>query len=119
MNPTNPLPTLAGQTVTAIVNADSNGDGKTSLIEITGAISTLAYKAIVQLQGKNLQELGNEIISRPSPKQITQWVEEFAAANDWMNDDAEELLEDWMRYFAMGAGLVQRTIELRQDVKAA
>lgn len=111
-NVNNPIPALAGSIVTDIVQTDSNQDGNISLFEIGQTASKIGFKSVMQLQGQSLEDI-TAAFKNPTPETIARWVEDFAATNDWADQESEDLAEDWMRWFAAGGGLLQRTVALR------
>jgi hypothetical protein len=87
------LVTAFGELITAAAKLDSDKDGKIELTEIFSFVQTLVMK-VAGVYGsfpEAIKQL-NDVTS----EERTEFIDTFASEFELSNDDAEELIEEWL-----------------------
>jgi Glu-tRNA(Gln) amidotransferase subunit E-like FAD-binding protein len=106
-----PVVDFLGGTVTMVIDADTNNDGKTSLLEA----ARIAPSFIIRLFGvlSNLQAAGKEIKDL-TPTEIEELVRTLAKSLKLKKENANEVLQNWLEWTAQTVNLVEQTTKLRK-----
>jgi Glu-tRNA(Gln) amidotransferase subunit E-like FAD-binding protein len=106
-----PVVDFLGATVTAVIDADENNDGKVSLLEA----ARVAPSVMIRLFGlfQKLKAAGQEIKDL-TPDEIEDLIKTLGKALKLKKDDANEVLQKWFEWAAATVDLVEQTAKLRK-----
>ncbi len=101
-----PLVDFLGNTVSAISQADRNGDGKISFMEAVGIVPNIALRLFNIF--RHLQQSGAELRDL-NAVEVQQLVDTFGNALQLPVPYDDLLLHDWLRWLSAVVTLVERT----------
>ena len=106
-----PVVDFLGTTVSAVLDADANGDGKVSLLEA----ARVAPSVIFRIFGifNNLQKAGAEIKDLTADE-ISQLIATLGITLKLNKVDADLLLQEWLNWAAQTVILVDKTAKFRK-----
>ena len=104
-----PVAQFVGELVTAIASMDANQDGQISWLEILNKVQVIGFKAISTFTNTDLTMLKKELADLDN-EELKQLIEAFADKFKLSKQEAEWLIEDWLRHIADTAKLVGRTV---------
>lgn len=97
-----------GQLVTAVANIDGNGDGKISWIEILNKVQVIGLSALSIFPNVNLRVALAQLKDADAGER-DQLIAAFSEKFDLSNDQAEWIIEDWIKWLEDGFTLFKRT----------
>jgi hypothetical protein len=101
-----PLVDFLGNTVSAISQADRNGDGKISFMEAVGIVPNIALRLFNIF--RHLQQSGAELRDL-NAVEVQQLVDTFGNALQLPVPYDDLLIHDWLRWLSAVVTLVERT----------
>jgi len=100
---------LIGKLAGGLINIDANQDGKVSLLEGGNLVQTVVFQAIGLFSG-GTDELKQQLAEHWSNPEIREdWMTRLKNDFDIINDEAEELIEDWLDHVNQTITLIQKT----------
>lgn len=108
-----PIVGFVARTITDVVRIDDDQDGRVEGAEILSFSWKRSQDAFATFRGWNLKEFRAQFGDLDEGERKAQ-IEIFAKAFDLRNDDAEFLIEDWLRWMEQGATLIGRTRRVMQ-----
>lgn len=105
-----------GQLVTAVVNIDGNNDGKISWVEILNKVQVIGLSALATFPTVNLRVALAQLKDADAGERDTL-IATFSEKFDLSNDQAEWVIEDWIKWLEDGFTLFKRTKALMHPVE--
>lgn len=106
-----PVTHFLAETVSALINIDTDRNGAISIAEALNAIQIIGLRAVTTFVGFNMSEF-REQLKDIDPQERKQLIDAFASKFTLGNLEAEILVEDWLRWVEQGVTNIERTKRL-------